>query len=336
MQFFENVQLDKYSTMRLGGKARYLCTINSEDDLQTALNHASKLNLRHKVIGSGSNLVWKDSGFDGLVIVNAIKGISCRGDILTAAAGESWDGVVKYSVDAGLSGIEFLSWIPGSTGATPVQNVGAYGKELKDVLVKLRAYDTELRDYVGITNNECGFGYRKSRFNSEDADRFVITQITLQLSKDNARPPFYKSLQQFLDDNNVSNFTPRELRRAVIEVRKAKLPDPDHVANNGSFFANPVIDNKQFREMRQKYPDIPNWEQAGSTKVSAAWLIDKSGFKDYYDEETGMATWHKQPLVLINENAKSFEDLHKFVTKIVDTVQAKFGVKLEQEPELVE
>ncbi len=331
----ENVSLKQYSTMRLGGNARYLCAITSDTELLEALKFASEKKLNTKTIGSGSNLVWSDSGYDGLVIVNNIGGIEITNDVVKIGAGVEWDKAVETTVNSGLSGIEFLSWIPGSSGATPVQNVGAYGKELSDVLINLRAYDLKTNRFVILKNSECGFGYRKSRFNHEDSDRFIITDITLQLSKERPTPPFYKSLQEYLDKTNVVDYTPVALRNAVIEVRKAKLPDPDHVANNGSFFANPILENTEFDKLQQQFPDIPHWTQGAAKKISAAWLIDRAGFKDFHDEETGMATWSKQPLVLINENAKSTEDLEKFKQKIVTAVREKFNVALAQEPESV-
>ncbi len=321
--------------MRLGGNARFLCTITSDDELLEAIKFARGKQLRIKVIGSGSNLVWPDKGYDGLVIVNKIGGINISGETVMICAGVEWDKAVENTVDNGLSGIEFLSWIPGSSGATVVQNVGAYGKELSDVLVELQAYDLKTDQFVTIKNSECNFGYRKSRFNREDSNRFIITSITLKLSEKNASPPFYKSLQEYLDNNDIHEYTPVELRKAVIEVRKSKLPDPDHIANNGSFFANPIISNEEYTKLQSEHVEIPGWSFEGSIKISAAWLIDQAGFKDFHDPETGMATWAKQPLVLINERAKSTNDLEKFKKKIVDSVQEKFGLTLVQEPELV-
>lgn len=335
MNFLENISLKKYSTMRLGGTARYLCEVHSEDDLLEALKFAQQNSLLFKAIGEGSNLIWSEKGFDGLVIVIQILGFNIDGAKVTIGAGEDWDSVVQQTVDRELSGIEFLSLIPGTTGATPVQNVGAYGQEIKDVLISLRAYDTSINAFIDLTNTECDFGYRTSRFNREDAGRFIITFISINLSQNRPSPPFYESLQRYFDTNSVSEYTPKIVREAVITVRTAKLPDPDYIANNGSFFSNPVIDSQKFDYLKLKFSEIIGWPVNGGVKISAAWMIDMAGFKDFHDEETGMATWAAQSLVLINESAKTTDDLIKFRDKITKAVMIKFEIMLDQEPELV-
>lgn len=255
---------------------------------------------------------------------------------LTVGAGEDWDSVVERSVELGLSGIEQLSFIPGTAGATPVQNVGAYGREIADAFVSLQAYDTHHKKFVSIPKKDCMFGYRTSRFKTKDRGRYLITAITLFLTKTNPKPPFYASLEKHFAENNITEYTPRVVRDAVIAVRTSKLPDPDVVANNGSFFANPIIQAEQFSVLHEKFPELVNWALPdGTFKLSAAWLIEHAGFKDYHDDETGMATWDRQSLVLINEHAQTTEDLLKFKRKIVDKVNEVFGITLEQEPELI-
>ncbi len=341
MKIEEQVPLRDYSTMRLGGNARYMATANSKQELQEALAWAQERSLKFIVIGGGSNLIWRDEGFDGLVILNRISGVSVeqlndREALFTVGGGENWDDFVIETVDQGYSGIEFLSWIPGRAGAAPVQNIGAYGRELSDVLVSLDALDSETSQIVTISAEDCGFGYRTSRFNRADKGRFLIVSITLKLTKEHAQPPFYGSVEQYLQEHQITDHSPAVLREAVITVRKKKLPDPDEVANNGSFFANPIVSAEQLRKLQADYPNIVFWELDDQTyKVSAAWLIDQAGFKDYHDAETGMATWNRQPLVLINEHARSAKDLLKFKAKIVGAVEQKFGIALQQEPELI-
>ncbi len=341
MRILENVRLSKYSTMRLGGKARYLASISSKTELVEALDFAKQKELSTIMIGGGSNIIWRDEGYDGLVLVNTLSSFKVR-DIdktnieLFIGAGEDWDEIVKKTVELGYSGIEQLSFIPGTVGATPVQNVGAYGCEIKDVLVSVEAFDSATDKYVVIPKNDCQFGYRTSRFKTSDKNRFFITGITLKLSKTNPKPPFYDSLQKYFEENNIKTYTPKSVREAVIAVRTSKLPDPDVVANNGSFFANPVIDRSKFATLEIKFPGIVCWEQKNNkVKLSAAWLIEQAGFKDYHDKATGMATWDKQPLVLINEHARSTQDVIDFRDKIIQTVRSKFGITLEQEPELI-
>lgn len=341
MQIKQNVPLDQYSTMRVGGSADNFVEVGTEDELVEAVKWAKVNKQKIIMIGGGSNLIWSDDGFEGLVILNRIMGheVVSENDDETEvllSAGEDWDEMVEWSVEKNLSGIEQLSWIPGRVGATPVQNVGAYGREVAEVLASVKAYDLQEDKFVEIAKDDCQFGYRTSRFKTTDKGRFLITSVTLSLSKHNVKPPFYESLQQWLTDNNVHDYTPKKIREGVIEIRKKKLPDPDEVANNGSFFANPIIDKSTFSELQSQFPDIVCWSSANNKiKLSAGWLIEHAGFKDYHDEQTGMATWDKQSLVLINEHAESTADVLAFKQKIVDAVFEKFGIKLEQEPELV-
>jgi UDP-N-acetylmuramate dehydrogenase len=335
MNFIENAPLAEHSTMKLGGNARYMCSVTTEDELIDAINFADKNTLTIRMIGTGSNIIWRDEGFDGLVIVNELTGLIVENTLVKIGSGMNWDDAVAQTVQAGLSGLEFLSLIPGSCGATPVQNVGAYGVEIQDFLVELRAYDTKTKEFVTIKNNECEFGYRTSRFKTTDAGRFMITEITLTLKKGNPKPPFYESLQNYLDNKNISEYTPQIIRDAVIAIRQSKLPNPENVSNNGSFFANPIIDNSQYIELTKKYPDIKAWNFGDKKKIAAGWLVEQAGFKDVHDEKTGMATWKNQSLVLVNEHASSTADLITFRDAIVNAVEEKFGITLEQEPELL-
>ena len=327
--------------MRLGGAARYFAKAKTKDDLVELNKWAAKKKVQAIVIGDGSNILWSDDGYDGLVIVNQIKGFDVEKvdettALFTIGAGEDWDKAVQRTVDKGYSGIEQLSLIPGTTGATPVQNVGAYGREIKDVLVSVEAFDTKTQDFVTIDNQDCQFKYRDSRFKSADRGRFFITSITLRLTTDPPSPPFYFSVKDYLEEHKISQPTAKDIRTAVVSVRTKKLPDPDVVANNGSFFGNPIIAHKQFANLQKDYPEIVSWPVGHEQfKLSAAWLIEHAGFKDFHDSTTGMATWNKQPLVLINESAKSTADALAFRDKIVDAVQAQFGITLQQEPELI-
>lgn len=326
--------------MRLGGEAAHFAVFTSLEELKEALAWAEERSLPVMVIGGGSNIVWRDEGFTGLLLQNQMRGFSIEEQggeaVVTIAAGENWDESVARTVEAGLTGIEALSLIPGSAGATPVQNVGAYGQEIANTLVDVLVYDTQTKETMVIPNAECDFSYRMSRFKGADRGRFVILAITLKLRKANPEAPFYQALQSYFDQNNITEFTPQVVRNAVIALRQSKLPDPAVVANNGSFFANPIIPAEQFEQLKNQYPQIPNWPMPdGRIKIPAAWLLDQGGFKDYHDPETGMGTWPAQPLVLINEHAESTAQLLAFRQKILDTVHQKFGIALEQEPELL-
>lgn len=343
MNIQTNVPLAQFSTMRLGGTASYCVEITTPEEIPQAVDWAIEHKQPVLMIGGGSNIVWRDEGFSGLLLVNRISGytetpVDGTTVRLVVGAGENWDSVVERSVASGLSGIEALSLIPGTAGATPVQNVGAYGQEIADTLVSVTAYDLRSHGFVTIPAADCAFGYRASRFKTTDRWRFLITSITLDLQKKNPEPPFYRALAEYLATHHHGNtYTPEAIRKAVIDIRSHKLPDPAKVANNGSFFANPIISDAVLLQLQARYPDIPHWPTAnpGLTKIPAAWLIEQAGFKDYHDNETGMATWQHQPLVLVNERARSANDLLRFRQKIIDAVQEKFSVTLEQEPELL-
>jgi UDP-N-acetylmuramate dehydrogenase len=321
MKQMQNVSLKDYSTMRLGGTAAYAVEVANAEELESVLTWADAQQLSAIMIGDGSNIVWRDETFPG---------------VLTVGSGENWDEIVKKTVDAGLTGIEALSLIPGTCGATPVQNVGAYGQEIANVFVSARAYDRETKTLALLSKYDCEFGYRTSRFKLKEHGRFFITSITLHLQHKNPEPPFYKALERYLAERSITQFTPQVIRDAVIAIRRSKLPDPAVVANNGSFFSNPIIDEGTLVQLQANYPDIAFWRMDnGDVKLSAAWLIEHAGFKDYHDQETGMATWPSQPLVLVNEHATSTADLLKFRQKLIDTVAQKFGVPLKQEPEIL-
>lgn len=327
--------------MRLGGAADYLLEAHSRMEVADACRWAAAQKVPVLMIGGGSNIVWRDEGFRGLVLVNKIQRFEqyeedAENVYVTVGGGENWDSVVARCASAGLTGIEALSLVPGTAGATPVQNVGAYGQEVSQTLTTVEAMDTHTGQFITIPASDCAFGYRTSRFKTSDAHRFLITAITLHLTKGNPQPPFYGALQKYLEDNQVTNFTPQTIRDAVIAIRQAKLPDPAKVANNGSFFANPIIDDSQFAQIEADYPNVPHWKlDSGQIKLPAAWLLEQAGFKNAQDAETGMATWPTQPLVLVNEHAQSTANLLAFKQKIVQTIQQKFQITLQQEPELL-
>jgi UDP-N-acetylmuramate dehydrogenase len=341
MNIQQNVPLSDHSTMRLGGLARYLAEASLENEVEELVGWAKSQNLPFIMIGQGSNIVWRDEGFAGLVIVNKILGKQVLSEneqtvMVRFGGGEVWDETVAWTVEQGWSGLEFLSLIPGTVGAAPVQNIGAYGAELSTCVKAVQVFDSQNTCFSSMPPQDCQFTYRNSRFKSADRGRFLITGLTLELKKSNPEPPFYEALQAYIDEHNLTTFTPATIRQAVIAIRSAKLPDPKVVANNGSFFTNPIIAAAKFDELKAKYPDIKGWPSAdGKVKLAAGWLVEKAGFSDFHDSITGMATWHSQALVLVNEHARSTKDLLEFRQKIVFKVDELFGVVLEQEPELL-
>jgi len=340
MDIQHNVSLKDFSTMHLGGTAAHLVTVSSKDGLESALAWAEENNCPVLVVGEGSNIIWRDGLYNGLVIVNRILGLEKTEEDVESVTykiggGEMWDSVVEQLVGENLSGIEFLSLIPGTAGATPVQNVGAYGQEIANTLVELEAYDVKEKRYVVLKAADCNFAYRDSRFKSKDKGRFYICSITLKLEKKNPEPPFYAALEAYLKEHEISEYTPRTIRQAVIAIRSFKLPDWRVTANTGSFFGNPIISAEKYEALKSTYESIVGWDHEGDYKISAGWLIEAAGFKGYHDEDTGMATFDHSALVLINERAGSTADLIKFRDKIILKVEEMFGITLEQEPELL-
>src|SRR5665213_1194358 len=247
MNILQNVSLAGYSTMGLGGTAAYLVDVTTRGEVVESLAWAKEHQLPTVMIGEGSNIIWSDAGYPGLVMIDKIRGYEVYQEdetnvYLTLGSGEPWDSVVERSVAAGLTGIEALSLIPGTAGATPVQNVGAYGQEISQTLTTLEVFDSQDGTFKTLAGSDCGFGYRTSRFKAADHGRFYISSLVLHLTKGNPLPPFYGSVQAYFEEHGVKDYTPAALREAVIAIRTSKLPDPAVVHNTGSFFANPIVD----------------------------------------------------------------------------------------------
>ncbi len=338
MEFLTDNQLANYVTMRVGGPAKKLAVASSEEEVEALAKYASDNNLPVITLGWGSNIIFSDSGFDGLVIINKIDGIDLdeQTSIVTAGSGVTTDDVIKLTAEKNLIGIEALSKIPGVIGAAPVNNIGAYGQEISDTLVSVRAYDTATKQFVEISKNDCQFGYRESIFKAKEHGRYIITKVKLQLKPcdDDYQPPNYPALQAWFNEKDITKPTPKDVREGISELRQSKLPDSKELPNSGSFYKNPFVDKTRADELLAKYPDMPHFAQPdGTEKLSAAWLIDSAGLKDY--RQNGFWVYDKQPLVLVNEKSTSFNDLKAISDHIISTVQDKFGVKLEIEPEVI-
>ena len=337
MKIRENVPIAELTTMRLGGPARYVIEIEEDKDLAEAYHFAQDKNLPTYILGSGSNVIGRDGGFDGVILVNRLRGIyvidsdqmSIR---LCAKSGELLDDLVEYSVKLwngdgfGYSGIEALSKVPGTVGAMPVQNVGAYGQEAKQVLHSVCVYDCRDNCFKHMMADELDLGYRHSIFNTGDGvGRYFITSVTVELRKTQLTPPFYTSLQAYLDERGITDYSPQAIRDAVAAIRASKLPDPAVEASAGSFFKNVYLDETEAKAAEAK--GIPVWDGG---KVPSGWLIEQAGLKgkDYF----GMRVSEKAALVLINDHAKSYSDLAQAREAIVSAVFEKYGYRLEQEP----
>ncbi|MDX2776633.1 UDP-N-acetylmuramate dehydrogenase [Streptomyces caniscabiei] len=336
MDIHTNIPLKNYTTMRLGGNARFMTDVHTPQDIVDICHSAAQQNLPVFILGGGSNIIVRDQGFDGIVVRNRIPGFEIIADepgqvLVKIGAGENWDDVVKRTVDMNLSGIEAMSAIPGTAGAAPVQNVGAYGQEIADTLVSLEAYDIPSDRFVTLQAADCGFSYRHSIFRGDAAGRYVITNITLRLYKAAPQPPFYAAVQTYLDEHAITLYTPQVIRDAVIAIRKDKLPDPAHTPNTGSFFKNAIVEAWQLTDLKKAYPDIPTYDMPdGRFKVPTGWLIEQTGLKG--KTLHGMRVHDKNALVLINESATSYADLAAAREEIKGAVRDKFRITIEQEP----
>lgn len=336
MDLHKDIPLKNYLTMKIGGNAAYMVEVRTKEEIASICQQAKAKNIPIFVLGGGSNVIAKDSGFQGLVIRIRIPGFEVVSDdpgstTIRIGAGEDWDSVVKRSVDMNLSGIEAMSSIPGTTGATPVQNVGAYGQEIADTLVELSAYDTKEDRFVKLQNSDCKFSYRDSIFRSTEKGRYIIFSVTLKLSKNLPQPPFYASLQQYLDDKGLTTYTASDIRDAVVTIRNQKLPDPEQKPSCGSFFKNAIVEEWQLNDLKTKYPDAPLSEMGdGTYKIPTGWLIDKAGLKGQLLH--GMRVSESNALILINESAKSYTDLAAARDEIKIKVRDLFRIEIEQEP----
>ena len=336
MDVMTNISLKQYTTMKLGGEARYMATADSPGDVVSLYRNARKENLPIFVLGGGSNVITHDEVFEGVVLLNKIKGFEIISETdettdVKIGAGEVWDEVVEKAIGLGLQGIEAMSGIPGTAGAAPVQNVGAYGQEIADTLISLEAYDSKTDTIVTISADECDFSYRNSIFRDKEKGRYCILNITLRLNKAEPKPPYYASLQKYIDENDIREVNLSVIRVAVLNIRSEKLPDPAELPSAGSFFKNALVEKWKLEELQREYSDIPNYEMSdGRYKIPTGWLIDKAGLRGYRSH--GMRVYEKNALVLVNDSATGYDDLAAIREEIVQIVFDKFGIKIEQEP----
>ena len=336
MDVMTNISLKQYTTMKLGGETRYMATADSASDVVSLYRNARKENLPIFVLGGGSNVITHDEVFEGIVLLNKIKGFEVISETdettdVKIGAGEVWDEVVEKAIELGLQGIEAMSGIPGTAGAAPVQNVGAYGQEIADTLISLEAYDSKTDTIVTISADECDFSYRNSIFRDKEKGRYCILNITLQLNKAEPKPPYYASLQKYIDENDIREVNLSVIRVAVLNIRSEKLPDPAELPSAGSFFKNALVEKWKLEELQKEYSDIPNYAMSdGRYKIPTGWLIDKAGLRGYRSH--GMRVYEKNALVLVNDSATGYDDLAAIREEIVQIVFDKFGIKIEQEP----
>ncbi len=333
MNIQESISLKPFTTFGIDQKAKYFTRVGTLSELKAALLAAKEKQLPVFILGGGSNILLTRD-IDALVIKLEIKGINLvkeEGDQLfvEVGAGEMWHELVLHSIAQDWAGLENLSLIPGTVGASPMQNIGAYGVEIKDVFDSLQAMHRETLEMHSFDAKACQFGYRESVFKQTLKDQYVITSVTFRLSK---TPKFhleYGAIREVLAANGIEQPSIRAISDAVIQIRQSKLPDPKEIGNAGSFFKNPTISNTQFEALKAAYPSIPGYPSAEGVKVAAGWLIEQAGWKGKRVGDVGVHT--KQALVLVNYGGGSGKELKNLSEQIQASVFEKFGIHLQPE-----
>jgi len=336
MKAVEQASLKELTSFGTEASASLLLTIESEEDILSipAFDPARDL-----VLGGGSNVLFV-SDVPGTVYLNRIPGIDIvhRDDdhvLIEAGAGENWHNLVLWTLQRGLCGLENLSLIPGLAGAAPIQNIGAYGVELSAVLESISAWDWKRARWVTFSRDDCRLGYRDSRFKTADADRYLITSIRLKLARDFKPRLEYAGLRQQLAKTGIDRATAKDVSDAVVRIRQRKLPDPAQIGNAGSFFKNPVVSNDTAEALTERHAALPAWaDKERNTKLSAAWMIERCGFRGFRDGDAGVSDRHA--LVLVNYGSARGRDIAALARKVQSAVEEKFGIRLETEPRLVE
>ena len=337
MQIQANFSLKKYNTFGIEAKAKQFVAVHNLDDLKSILeNHASD---KKFILGGGSNMLLTQD-IDALVIHVDLKGkriIKEDDDFVwvESQAGENWHEFVLWTINQNFGGLENMSLIPGNVGTTPVQNIGAYGTEIKDTFVSCEAMNIESQELKTFSKEECNFGYRESIFKNEVKDKYIITSVVFKLTKTNHKiNTSYGDISGELAKNNITNPTIKDVSNAVIAIRQSKLPDPKELGNSGSFFKNPIISNELFEKVQQKFPEVKFFEVSPTeVKVPAGWLIEHSGLKGYRKDDAGV---HKnQALVLVNYGNATGQDILNLSKYVQKTVFDKYGIAIEAEVNVI-
>lgn len=332
----ENISLKSYNTFGIDVKARYFAGFSNIDELEQTLS--LKLQTLNLVLGGGSNILFTKN-FDGLVLKNDIKGITELHEdseyvYVKAGAGENWHQFVLYCIDRNWAGVENLSLIPGNVGASPMQNIGAYGIEIEDVFWDLEAWHIRDQKKVTFTKSDCEFGYRESVFKRKFKDQFVILSVTYQLRKKPRFNTSYGAIEQELGRMGTKTLSIKAISDAVINIRTSKLPDPKEIGNAGSFFKNPSINAAVFENLKGAFENIVGYHNAdGTVKLAAGWLIEQCGWKGYRKGDTGCHA--KQALVLVNYGHADGNEIYNLSEDILQSVKEKFGITLEREVNII-
>ncbi|WP_367864554.1 UDP-N-acetylmuramate dehydrogenase [Pedobacter sp. WC2423] len=329
----ENISLKPYNTFGIDVKARFFTEIFTENELVELRDHPVFRANKLLVLGGGSNVLFTED-YAGLVLKVSIPDMTTEVTdsqvFVSAGAGVIWNDLVNYCVENGFAGMENLSLIPGTVGASPIQNIGAYGVELKDVFESCEAFELATGELKTFNYNDCHFAYRDSIFKNELKGQYIITRVNFRLLTRIRINSQYGAIQGLLAERRITHPTITDISKIVAEIRVSKLPDPSTIGNAGSFFKNPIIERSKFEVLKREFPAIISYP-AGEDKVklAAGWLIEQCGFKGITEGHTG--TWKNQALVLVNHGGATGQEVYSFSEKIIDTVFSKFDIKLERE-----
>lgn len=334
LEIQKGISLQPYNTFGIEVFADFFSEVKSIEEIKEAIQFANENNLSILYMNGGSNmLLTKD--WKGLVVKINLKGIEMLDESedhvwVKVQAGENWHEFVQSMLRNNFGGLENLSLIPGNVGTSPMQNIGAYGVEIKDLMTELTALEIEAGKLKIFTNEECRFGYRESVFKNELKNQFVLVDVTFKLTKRNhILHTEYGAIQDELEKMGIKNPTIQDVSKAVIAIRQSKLPDPKEIGNSGSFFKNPVIPIKIFESLKEKYPTISGYANGDFVKVAAGWLIENAGWKGKRFGDAGVH--EKQALVLVNYGKATGQEIFDLSQKIIDDIQEKFGIELERE-----
>ena len=338
MNIIANYPLLKLNTFGVDVKAKYFVSINTVNELIELTKTKVFKDLQLLILGGGSNILFTKD-FDGLVILNSIKGKEIidqtqESIFLKIGAGENWHELVMYTVDNKWGGIENLSLIPGNTGTAPMQNIGAYGVEIKETFVELEALEISSGKIVKFNNSDCEFGYRESVFKNKMKNQYIILNITLELKKNPELNINYGDVKAILESQNINNPSIKDVSDAIISIRQSKLPDPKIIGNSGSFFKNPIVSLNQLELIKKKYPNVVNYKiNENEFKIAAGWMIERAGWKGKKFNNYGVH--EKQALVLVNYGLANGMEIFNLSEEIILDIKDKFGIKLEREVNII-
>ena len=334
-----NVSLKLYNSFGFDAVAKQFVEITKVSELQTLIESGELQQHKTLIISGGNNILFQNEVFDGLVVYINTKGLEILREnenevVVRAQAGEDWPDFVRFCVGKGWHGVENLAHIPGKVGAAPVQNIGAYGMELKDSFLQCNTMDLTTGETKIFTKKECHFGYRESIFKNELRGKFVITSVDFLLKKNALLHLEYGNIKTYLEQNGITNPTLQQLHDAICTIRDAKLPDVKQIGSAGSFFKNPIIEAAQFEALQKDYPNMPHYDEPNdNVKVPAGWLIEQAGWKGWRNEHVGV--YEKQALVLVHYGGGKGSDIVELAKKIQDSVEAKFGIRISPEVNFV-